>query len=101
MIFLVVVAAIIGALLVHRRRRKSVDSTNRKLHADLPEFIDQLILLLRAGYTPVNSCIQIVTWLEPPMREVVEEVNLLVQRGVRFSIAVAQLRKTIDRPPTM
>ena len=97
MIFLVVVAGLIGAVLVHRRR-KSVDSTNRRLHAELPELIDQLIVLLRAGYTPVNSCIQIATWLEPPMREVVEEVNLLVQRGVRFSNAVAQLRKTIGPP---
>ena len=32
------------------------------------------------------------------MREVVEEVNLLVQRGVRFSIAVTQLRQTIGPP---
>ena len=97
MIVLVVVAGIIGAVLVHRRR-KNVDSTNRKLLADLPELIDQLIVLLRAGYTPVNSCIQISTWLEPPMREVVDEVNLLVQRGVRFSIAIAQLRTTIGPP---
>ena len=98
MIVLVFVAGIVGALLVRRRRQKSIGSTNRKLIAELPELIDQLIVLLRAGYTPVNSCIQITTWLEPPMREVVEEVNLLVQRGVRFSIAVTQLRQTIGPP---
>jgi len=97
MLVLVVIAGIFGAVLV-RRRRKNDGSTSRKLIAELPELIDQLIVLLRAGYTPVNSCLQIATWLEPPMRDVVAEVNLLVQRGVRFSSAVAQLRQTIGPP---
>ncbi len=97
MIVLVVIAGIVGAVLV-RRRRKNIGSTSRKLIAELPELIDQLIVLLRAGYTPVNSFLQIATWLEPPMRDAVAEVNLLVQRGVRFVSAVAQLRQTIGPP---
>lgn len=98
MIVLVVIAGIFGAVLVLRRQRKNIGSTNRKLIAELPELIDQLIVLLRAGYTPVNSFIQIASWLKPPMRDVVAEVNLLVQRGLRFSIAVAQLRQTVGPP---
>jgi len=97
MTVLVVIAGVVGVVLV-RRRRKINDSTSRKLIAELPELIDQLLVLLRAGYTPVNSCLQIATWLEPPMRDVVAEVNLLAQRGVRFSSAVAQLRQTIGPP---
>lgn len=98
MVVLVIVAGIVGTVVLRRRRQKNSGLTNRKLIAGLPELIDQLIVLLRAGYTPVNSCIQITTWLEPPMREVVAQVNLLVQRGVRFSIAVAQLRQSIGPP---
>ena len=97
MIVLIIPAVIVGVVLMRRRRNKN-GSKNRKLIAALPELIDQLIVLLRAGYTPINSFIQIVTWLEPPMRDVIVEVNVLTQRGVRFSCAVAQLRQTIGPP---
>ena len=97
MIVLIIAAVIVGIVLMRRRRNKN-GSKNRKLIAALPELIDQLIVLLRAGYTPINSFIQIVTWLEPPMRDVIVEVNVLTQRGVRFSSAVAQLRQTIGPP---
>lgn len=97
MIVLIIVAGVV-CLVVARRRRNKNRSSNRKLIAELPELIDQLIVLLRAGYTPVNSFIQIATWLEPPMRDIFVEVNLLAQRGVRFSSAVAQLRQTIGPP---
>ncbi len=83
---------------VLRRRKRMKSSTFETLEGDLPELIDQLIVLLRAGYTPANAFLQLEPWLNTPMKEVVAEVNVLVHRGVRFTTAVVEMRHQIGPP---
>ncbi|MHB1090429.1 MAG: hypothetical protein ACYC0U_05105, partial [Ilumatobacteraceae bacterium] len=84
--------------LVQRRHKRARDSTHETMKDNLPELIDQLIVLLRAGYTPANAFLQLEPWLTPPMIGVVAEVNSLVRRGVRFASAVVELRHHIGPP---
>lgn len=97
MIKAIVIVCGIG-FFVRRRHKRARDSTYETLKGDLPELIDQLIVLLRAGYTPANAFLQLEPWLTTPMNGVVAEVNSLVRRGVRFTSAVVELRHHIGPP---
>lgn len=82
-----------------RRHRNKMRATNIEiLHAELTELVDQLIVLLRAGFTPANAFLQLEIWLPPPINGVLAEVNSLVRRGVRFSSAVVEIRRHIGAP---
>lgn len=83
---------------IRRRRSRTRVATNETLQGNLPELIDQLIVLLRAGYTPANAFLQLEPWLTSPMNGVIAEINALVRRGVRFASAVVELRHHIGPP---
>ncbi|MEO5974298.1 MAG: type II secretion system F family protein [Ilumatobacteraceae bacterium] len=91
---------ILGAtgFFIRRHRNKTRASSNEILHGELPELVDQLIVLLRAGFTPANAFQQLELWLPSPINGAVGEVNSLVHRGVRFSSAVVDLRRQIGVP---
>jgi len=97
LILTVIILGVVG-FFIHRRRKGTRVTTHETLQGDLPELIDQLIVLLRAGYTPANAFLQLEPWLTWPLRNVVAEVNALVGRGVRFSSAVVELRHLIGPP---
>lgn len=83
---------------VHHRHKHAHGSTHETPAGDLPELVDQLIVLLRAGYSPPNAFLQLEPWPTAPMNGVVAEVNSLVRRGVRFTSAVVELRHHIGPP---
>jgi tight adherence protein C len=88
----------VAGFFIRRRRKRTRVTTKEILQGDLPELIDQLIVLLRAGYTPVNAFLQLELWLTSPMNGVIAEINALVRRGVRFASAVVELRHHIGPP---
>ena len=97
MILTVFILSVAG-FFIHRRRKGMRVSSDETLQSELPELMDQLIVLLRAGYTPANAFLQLEPWLMYPLRNVVAEVNALVGRGVRFSSAVVELRRHLGPP---
>ena len=97
MTFALVIAFAVG-LFVRRIRRRSHAKIVVARSDDLPEFIDQLIVLLRAGYAPANALVQIAPWLPLPLNTIVGEVNALVGCGVRFASAVVELRSRLGPP---
>lgn len=97
LILTVFILSVVGYF-IHRHRKGTCVTTHQTLQGELPELIDQLIVLLRAGYTPANAFLQLELWLMSPLRNVVAEVNALVGRGVRFSSAVVELRQHIGPP---
>lgn len=97
MISAIVIVCLIGFFTL-RHRKRTRTTTLETLKHDLPELIDQLIVLLRAGYTPANAFVQLEPWLTAPMNGVVADVNVLVRRGVRFASAVVELRHHIGPP---
>jgi tight adherence protein C len=97
MITTIVILCVIGVF-TRRHRKRTRAMANDTLTENLPEFIDQLIVLLRAGYTPANAFLQLEPWLTAPMSEVIAEINVLVRRGVRFASAVVELRHHIGPP---
>ena len=97
MTFALVIAFAAG-LFIRRIRKQSRAKIVAARADDLPEFIDQLIVLLRAGYTPANALAQIEPWLPSPMNAFVAEVNALVGCGVRFASAVVELRSRLGPP---
>ncbi|MEK7294960.1 MAG: type II secretion system F family protein, partial [Actinomycetota bacterium] len=97
MIQAITISCLVG-FVIRRRNRRKHSLPNDSLKVDLPELIDQLIVLLRAGYSPANAFMQLEPWLIPPMNGVVKEINDLVRRGVRFSSAVVELRHHLGPP---
>lgn len=97
LIIIVFILSVVGFFILRRRKRTRV-TTQETLRGDLPELIDQLIVLLRAGYTPASAFLQLELWVTWPMKNVVAEVNAMVGRGVRFSSAVVELRHHIGPP---
>lgn len=97
MIEAIAISGLVGFVL-HRRKRRKHALLDNSQKVDLPELIDQLIVLLRAGYTPANAFMQLEPWLIPPMSGTVKEINDLVRRGVRFSSAVVELRHHVGPP---
>lgn len=97
MIKVIVVACLIG-LFAHRHRKRLRTSLDNTLTKEVPELIDQLNVLLRAGYTPANALRQLEPWLTAPMRRVIANINVLIRRGVRFTSAIVELRHEIGPP---
>lgn len=97
MITTIFILCVVG-FFIRRRRTRTRVSTYETLQGDLPELIDQLIVLLLAGHTPANAFLQLEQWLTSPMNSVVAEINALVRRGVRFASAVVELRHHIGPP---
>lgn len=97
MITAIVIVCLFGFVICRHRKRVRV-TTIETLAGNLPELIDQLIVLLRAGYTPANAFLQLEPWLTAPMNGVVAEVNALIRRGVRFASALVELRHHIGPP---
>lgn len=91
---------VLGAIgFFFRRHRNRMRAANIEiLHDGLTELVDQLIVLLRAGFTPANAFMQLEIWLPSPINGVVAEVNSLVRRGVRFSSAIVEMRRLIGAP---
>lgn len=97
MITALVIIFLLGLLTLRRRKHRRTNP-HEILKRDLPELIDQIIVLLRAGYTPANAFLQLEPWLTVPMSDVVADVNELVRHGVRFTSAIIQLRHHIGPP---
>lgn len=94
----VFIVACVFWMFAHRHRKRTRILKCPILEDDLPELIDHLIVLLRAGYTPANAFLQLEPWLTTPSSKVVSDVNTLVRRGVRFASSVVELRHHLGPP---
>lgn len=63
----------------------------RRLARDFPDFIDLLVLTVRAGCTPLQAFETLVSSVETPLREALDHVVRDVAAGERFSDAIAEL----------
>ena len=65
--------------------------TARRLTLAFPDFIDLLVLTVRAGCTPLQAIETLESSADPPLREALRAVVQIVASGERFSDAIAHL----------
>ncbi|CAB4893985.1 unannotated protein [freshwater metagenome] len=63
----------------------------RRLAREFPDFIDLLVLTIRAGCTPLQAFETLAVAVDPPVREALQLVVQQVASGERFSDALALL----------
>lgn len=74
---------------IARRRRQ------RRLVLAFPDFIDLLVLTVRAGCTPLQAFETLVGTVETPFRDALDAVARGVAEGARFSDAIAELPRRL------
>ena len=79
-----------GAALVWWRLRMAFRARRAaiRMQTALPDFVDMLVLTVRAGHTPMHAFDELQRWVDPVLREPLAATIERVRRGVRFADAL-------------
>lgn len=97
MIPLLAVAAIVVLLVLRRRRRARVTQAAAAAAA-LPELLELLVALVRAGCTPAQAVRRVAGRAPPALGEPLGRVVARLDQGQRFADALAELSIPAARP---
>jgi tight adherence protein C len=79
------------SFLIYRRRRQTAVSFSKHI----PELIDTLLVLIRAGHSPATAMSQVYNWSSEELKPHLLRVNSELSTGVRFAETMKNLRETL------
>ncbi|MFM9171873.1 MAG: type II secretion system F family protein [Acidimicrobiaceae bacterium] len=91
MISLIGISVIAVIYLFYRRRRKVEVSFSKHI----PELIDTLLVLIRAGHSPAAAMSQLHNWSPKDIETHLLRVNTELAAGMRFAETMKNLRETL------
>lgn len=91
MISLIGISVIAVIYLFYRRRRKVEVSFSKHI----PELIDTLLVLIRAGHSPAAAMSQLHNWSPEDLKPHLLRVNTELAAGMRFAETMKNLRETL------
>jgi tight adherence protein C len=87
-----------AALLKRLRPLSKARADKAAVTASLPDATDLLLVAIHAGLTPELALRRLVTYLDGPLREAVEQVFERLKKGERFGDALDALIDTLGEP---
>ena len=91
MISLIALAGIAGAFFYFRHRKPQVVSISK----NIPELIDTLLVLIRAGHSPAAAMSQLHIWSPDELKPHLVRVRTELVAGQRFAETMKSLRNTL------
>ena len=83
---------IIAVIYLFYRRHRKVEVSFSK---HMPELIDTLLVLIRAGHSPAAAMSQLHNWSPEDLKQLLLRVNTELTAGVRFAETMKNLRETL------
>ncbi len=91
MISLIALAGIAGVFTVFRQRRPETISISK----NIPELIDTLLVLIRAGHSPATAMSQLHNWSPDELKQHLVRVHTELLAGQRFAETMKSLRDAL------
>jgi tight adherence protein C len=87
----VAIAAVAGWSVRHQRRRAALVRRRREVEAAMPDAVELLVLCIRAGCSPTQAVVELVSRAPPPLRPAFAAVDLQLHRGLALADALEVL----------
>lgn len=91
MISLIVIAGI-ATIYFYNRKRKPIQPLIKQ---SIPELIDTLLVLIRAGHGPASAVSQLHNWLPDGLRQIFFDAHTELVAGQRFADVMKSLRNNL------